>query len=267
MPVQNASRHPCKSQVKDAFSAAAEYDSSARVQRRAAQRLADRIGDLELPVNANICELGCGTGFLGLALGRRLPGVAWLATDLSPEMVRRARAALERDRRFDFAVIDAEHPEPLKITAPFDLICSTFAAQWFSDIERVLTGLTRYLKPGGRILVTTLTQGTFEEWRRAHTEIGLTPGVPMFPPLDALQRLRPSGRAVQVDVYKDSEAFESGRDFLTSLRSVGATTPQRDHLVLGPGDMRQVLRRFEQLGCVVTYEIATLELQVEGTGH
>lgn len=260
-PVQTSSRQLRKYQVRDAFSAAADYDRHARVQRRAAERLAARIDSLGL-VNANICELGCGTGFLGLAVGRRLPGATWLATDLSPEMVRRARAALGGDRRFDFAVVDAEHPEPLTSAAPFDLICSTFAAQWFSDLERVLAALTRYLKPDGRILITTLAQGTFEEWRRAHAEIGLTPGVPIFPSCDALQRLRPSGRTVNVDVCRDAECFASGRDFLMALRSLGANTPVAGHVALGPGEIRKVLRRFEQLGCVVTYEIATLELQL-----
>jgi hypothetical protein len=85
----------------------------------------------------------------------------------------------------------------------------------------------------------------------------------MFPTLEALQRLRPSGRAVNVDIHHDFEAFACGRDFLTALRTVGANTPVRGHVVLGPGEMRQVLRRFEQLGGVVTYEIATLELRDE----
>lgn len=220
---------------------------------------------MHLPADAKICELGCGTGFLGLALGRRLPGARWLATDLSSEMVRRAEASLGGDRRFQFAVVDAEHPEPLAATAPFDLICSTFAAQWFSDLEQVLTGLVRFLKPNGRMLITTLAEGTFAEWRAAHAELGLSPGAPTFPSTETLRRLAPAGLRAKLDIRYDTERFASGRDFLTALRSVGATAPMQDHVALRPGELRQVLRRFEMLGSVITYEIATLEFQAAGS--
>lgn len=259
--VQISPRQPHKDRVKDAFSAAGDYDSRAIVQRRAAERLAARIGALDLPVHANICELGCGTGFLGLALGRRLPGATWLATDLSPEMVGRAKEGLGGDRRFQFAVVDAGRPEPLGAAAPFDLICSTFAAQWFSDLERVLAGLVRFLKPKGRILITTLADGTFAEWRRAHAELGLSPGAPTFPTAETLRRLEPAGLPAKLDICHDTERLASGKDFLSALRSVGATAPQQDHVALRPGEIRQVLRRFEMLGGVITYEIATLEFQ------
>lgn len=217
-----------------------------------------------LPADGKICELGCGTGFLGLALGRRLPRSRWLATDISPEMIRRAKAALGDDGRFDFAVVDAEDPAPLVSQGPFDLICSSFAAQWFGDLESVLAKLLRLLKPNGRILITTLAHGSFAEWRRVHADLDLSPGVPTYPTQEALRRLRPGGLAGAVEIYEDTESFTSGLDFLASLRSIGATTPLEGHVALGPGELRRVLRRFEQHGCVITYQIATLELQAAG---
>ena len=259
--VQTARHLPRKDQVREAFSAAFDYDRYAIVQRRAADHLAARLGALTLPEGAKICEVGCGTGLLGLALGQRFPDVRWLATDLSPEMVRRAQAALAGDRRFDFAIVDAENPEPLAEAGPFDLICSNFAAQWFSDLEETLTGLSRFLKGGGRMLITTLAHGSFAEWRRAHSDLGLSSGGPTYPTVDALRRLSPGGLASIVDVYQDAEIFASGRDFLASLRSIGATTPLQGHVALRPSEMRRVVRRFEELGCVTTYQIATLEFQ------
>ena len=252
---------PLKAQVRDAFSRARDYDGRAVVQRRAAERLAERIGELALPEDARVCEVGCGTGFLGLALGGRLPQARWLATDLSPEMVRRAQAALGADPRFEFAVVDAERPAPLAEAAPFDLICSSFAAQWFAHLEDALAGLAHFLKPGGRMLITTLAEGSFAEWRRAHAELGLASGVPAYPDVAALRALRPAGLACAVDVYEDVETFASGRQFLASLRSIGATTPLQNHIALGPGQLRRVLRRFEELGCTISYQVATLQFQ------
>ncbi|HKR87658.1 MAG TPA: methyltransferase [Phenylobacterium sp.] len=259
--MQHARRHPRKDQIRNAFSAALDYDGRAPVQRRAAARLAERIGALALPEDARILEVGCGTGFVGQALGPHLPRARWWATDISPEMVRRAQAALAKDPRFEFAVLDAEDPRPLAEAGPFDLICSSFAAQWFSDLEGVLAGLSRLLQPHGRMLITTLASGSFAEWRQAHADLGLSPGGPTYPGADALRRLTPGGLACEVDVYEDAEAFTSGREFLASLRSIGATTPRQDHVALGPAEIRRVLRRFEQLGGVITYRIATLDLR------
>lgn len=258
--MQHPRRPQRKEQIRNAFSAAVDYDGRASVQRRAAARLAERIGALALPEDARILELGCGTGFVGLALGRHLPCARWWATDISPEMVRRAQAALAGDPRFAFAVLDAEDPWPLADAGPFDLICSSFAAQWFSDLESVLAGLSRLLQPHGRMLITTLASGSFAEWRQAHADLGLSPGAPTYPAADALRRLTPGGLACEVDVHEDAETFASGREFLASLRSIGATTPLQGHVALGPADIRRVLRRFEQLGCVITYQIATLDL-------
>lgn len=258
--MRNGRHYTRKERIREAFSGADDYDRYAVVQRRAAERLAAQIAAVAAP-DAKICEIGCGTGFLGLALGRRLPGASWLATDLSPAMVRRAAAALGADPRFRFAVVDAEHPGPLADHAPFDLICSSFAAQWFSDIQEVLAKLAPFLKPGGRMLIATLAEASFAEWRRVHADLGLSPGVPDYPSLEALGALRVDRLEARVEADRDVERFASGRDFLASLRAIGAGTPRRGHVPLSASDLRRALRRFEAQGCAVTYEVATLQLQ------
>lgn len=259
--MQDAHRHSRKDRIRKAFSAAIDYDRHAVVQRRAAQQLADRIAALPLPRNARICEVGCGTGFLGLALGPRLPRATWLATDLSSDMIGRAREVLGGDPRFDFAVVDAEHPAPLAELAPFDVICSNFAAQWFSELDGVLSKLSQLLKPGGRLLMTTLADGTFAEWLQAHTDLGLAAGAAAYPTLEALRGM--GAADMTVEVYEDVETFATGREFLTALRAIGATTPLQDHVALRPGDLRRVLRRFEELGCKSTYRVAVLQLSLQ----
>ena len=67
-----------------------------------------------------------------------------------------------------------------------------------------------------------------------------------------------------MEIYEDAERFLSGQEFLASLRAIGATTPRNRHIALRPGEIRRVLRRFEKLGCVITYQIAVLDFQAAG---
>jgi malonyl-CoA O-methyltransferase len=248
--------HPSRERVRQAFSAAEAYDEHARVQRVTAERLADLVAALPLPDRPAICEIGCGTGFLSEALGRRIPDGNFLATDLSAEMLLRARERLGDDRRFEWAVVDGERPDDLAAKAPFDVICSSLAAQWFSDLGGALARLAALLKPGGTLVVTTLAEGTFSEWRRAHLLCGLRPGTPDYPTAGELLALAPAGTAADVQVATLVDPVGSGRAFLRSLRAIGAHTPADAHRVLNAGQMRRVLRAFEARP-QATYEIAT----------
>ncbi len=251
-----------RQRIAGAFSAAAAYDEHARVQRQAAGRLADRIVALPLPERPRICEVGCGTGFLGEAVAGRLPGAHWLATDISPEMVERARSRLDDGQGlFSFATADAEKPVAIRRAAPFDLICSNFAAQWFSDLPAVLARLLELLSPGGHLVLTTLASGTFAEWREAHTAAGLSPGTPAYPTLTELRRMRPGGVKVEVTHETYVESFPSPQRFLAALRAIGAHTPSAEHAPLKPSEMKRVLNHFREGGCQVTYVVATCALQ------
>lgn len=239
-----------------AFSGAEAYDEHAVVQREVAGRLADRIAMLNLPQAAEVCEIGCGTGFLGEALGGRLPHASWLATDISPEMLARARRRLAHDPRFAFALVDAEAPDLLE-GRRFDLICSSLAAQWFSDLPAVLDRLASRLKPSGHLLLTTLVEGTFREWIRAHQEVELAAGSWAYPTRAALAAMRPRALVGEVEQETRVQAFPDSASFLRSLRAIGAHTPAAAHSPLSAGAFRRVLRRFEAAGSQVSYVVAT----------
>lgn len=240
-----------RARIARAFAGAQDYDRHARVQREVAQALAARIAALDLPENPRVLEIGCGTGFLTQALAEAGVGGEWLVTDLAPDMLERCRARLGGSSRHRFAVLDGEHGTPEG--APFDLICSSLALQWFEDAPAALARMAGWLAPGGHGLVTTLGPGSFAEWRAAHEALGLEAGTPSFAPAAAFAGLDPEAPAVENRI----EHHASARAFLHAVKAIGAGTAQPGHRPLSPRALRGVMDAFERNGGKVTYEVVT----------
>jgi malonyl-CoA O-methyltransferase len=236
-----------RQRIADSFSAAAAtYENAAQAQAIAADRLAARVLALPLPPDPVVLEIGCGTGLLTRRLLPELAGT-WTVTDLSPLMVEAARAACPTA---SFRVMDGEYPD----VAGFDLIVSNLAAQWFGDLPGALVRLAACLKPGGRLVLTTLGAGSFMEWRRAHDALGLACGIAAYP--NAADLSRPG---VVVDAKSIPVQYEDGRAFLRALKTIGAATPAAGHRPLSPGALKRVM---DALGkpALLTYEILTVEI-------
>ena len=240
--------------VQRAFDAAAEsYDAAAPVQRAVAARLAEKIAAFSLPERPRILEIGCGTGFLSHALRARLPDAEWLITDLSPRMLAACRARLGEGPGVAFQVMDGERPS-LEPDRRFDVICSSLAFQWFGDLGAALAGLDALLAPGGWLAFSTLAEGTLQEWRRAHAELGLECGALGCLSAETLGALvGPRGR---IETETVLQAHAHARGFLGDLKAIGAGSPAPGRRPLGPKAMKQVMRRFEALGASARYEVA-----------
>ncbi len=238
------------SAIVRAFDRAAGYDGFAAIQREVARRLAERIPALPLPPRPRVLEIGCGTGFLGRALGDRLAAADWLMTDLAPAMVERARVRFGSDGAYRFAVLDGAAPA---LDGCFDLICSSLAAQWFDDLPQAIRRQRALLAPGGRLAFTTLAAGSFDAWREAHLACGLLAGTRDYPSIATLRALG----AETVEAAWLEERHADGAGFLRALRAIGAGTPRPGHRPLTPGELRAVLRRFEASGAVARYHVAT----------
>lgn len=235
--------------IAGAFSAAAAtYETAARAQIWAADRLMDALGGLSSPVR--VLELGCGTGLLTRRLAAALPaGSHLLATDLSPAM---AAAAAKAVAGVSVAVMDAEAPH---VAGPFDLIVSSLAAQWFADLPATLARLSGLLTPGGRLLLATLGAGTFAQWKEAHRALGLESGVPDYPDAPGLAAMLPGARVTSHPLALD---YADGRDFLKSLEALGAQTPKPGHRPLPPGQLRRIIRSMGK-PCSITWDILLLD--------
>jgi ubiquinone/menaquinone biosynthesis C-methylase UbiE len=112
----------------------------------------------EVPEGGTIVDCPCGAGpaFRGL---RPEAAVRYVATDLSPSMVRRARKRARGRGLTNVEVIeaDATHiPEP---TGSADLFLSYWGLHCFDDPAGALAEAARILKPGGRLVGTCFLRG------------------------------------------------------------------------------------------------------------
>lgn len=229
-----------KDRIKDSFAAQADvYDAAADLQWLVAERLAERIM-AAMPRNPErILEIGCGTGFLSARLIEAFPEARPTLTDIAPSMLARCRARL--GNRPDYRVMDGERPEGL--IGGYDLIVSSLAFQWFVDLPGALTRLTELLAPGGRLIFATMGRDTFNEWRTAHDRLGLNCGTPVYPGLEdfpwpALPFTHHGAEEMILHPYAD------GRDFVNSLKLLGASEPAPGHRPLSTGAFRKLLAEF-----------------------
>lgn len=245
--------------IASAFGAARDYDRHAHVQRRAAEALADRVAALGL--NApRLLEFGCGTGFLTEALSRRDVGGKWLITDLSPDMVERCRARMDRRGDMIFSVLDVAAGEP-EGSGSFDIVTASLAAQWLVDLEGSVERMLAWVKPGGHVLFNTLASGTFHEWREALAQAGLAGGTPPYPAIEALAAIRPEAQASAPAAALLEERHADARAFLGSLKAIGAHVPAPGHRPASAGQMRTAMRAFDAKGAAASYEIVTLHFR------
>jgi ubiquinone/menaquinone biosynthesis C-methylase UbiE len=115
-----------------------------------------------------VLELGCGDGEALIALARAVgPDGQVAGLDLSPEMIRRARSRLRRERlagRTELAVADAcAIPFP---DGSFDAVFLAFTLELFDtpEIPIVLAECRRVLRPGGRVGVVSLSRAAPVRW-------------------------------------------------------------------------------------------------------
>lgn len=157
---------PGKAAIARDFGAASKtYNPAARLQRYMGQVMLDQLATEpdSRPNPGLVLDLGCGTGWFTGELGDRCSASLTLGADLAPGMIEFARSVCPKN--LAWLAADAE-ALPLADNS-VDLIFSNLMIQWAENPRQVLSECRRVLRPGGRLLVSTLLDGTLVELKQA----------------------------------------------------------------------------------------------------
>lgn len=115
-----------------------------------------------------ILDIGCGTGHLTAEIAAT--GAIVTGMDRSPEMIAEAKA---KHPKLEFEVRDARE---LSFDRQFDAVFSNAALHWILEPEKVIRGIAKALRPGGRFVAEFGGKGNIERFMaaiaRAFAEFG-----------------------------------------------------------------------------------------------
>ncbi len=130
----------------------------------------------------------------------------------------------------------------------FDLILSSLAFQWFTDLPAALARLHALLRPGASLYFATMGAESFASWRAAHEQCGETAGIADYPTLAALQAMLASHADAFVCDEHHALPEHGGAALVRHFRGIGAQVPRDGYRPLGPAAMRKVIRAFDEAG-------------------
>ena len=106
-----------------------------------------------------ILDLGCGTGHLTAKIAET--GAHVVGVDRSREMIRQAK---EKYPSLRFEVMDARE---IQLDGEFDAVFSNATLHWIKEPERVIAGIKKTLRPGGRFVAEFGGKGNTGELMKA----------------------------------------------------------------------------------------------------
>jgi len=178
---------------------------------------------IKLPENAKILELGCGPGYLWKECASRIPA-GWNITlsDLSSGMVDAAwRNLVVTGRAFKFEEIDAQSiPYP---DDTFDAVIANHMLYHVPDRSKAIGEIKRVLKPGGRLIATTVGENHLKEmmdwYRQVHVSKIWDSFANPFSLENGLEQLAPFFSEVSLCHYKDDLNVTEVEPIMAYIRS------------------------------------------------
>lgn len=220
-----------KHKVGAAFDKAAKvYDGLADFQQRVCEKLA-----ATLPALSAECILdgGCGTGNSAEFLRTQWPDAMVVGCDLSVQMLAQART------RELIAVCGDLEQLPFN-NVSFDLAWSSLALQWCQP-QLAYAELQRVLKPGGKLVFSTLTSGSLHELETAFDGIATHRQVlPFASVTDLTASLHAAGFThLQIRSERYITQHADFHALLASIRGIGANQSGRSQSDRSPSSIHQ----------------------------
>lgn len=133
------------------------------------QRLLDYVN---LPEQADVLDLGCGTGRLLDRLASEFPSLRGTGVDFSEEMIRQARLS-KRDRHRPRLIFVQGNAEALPFAdEQFNAVFNTISFLHYRNPEQVFSEVSRVLQPGGQFYLVD----SAPRWENSPQFFTLTPG-------------------------------------------------------------------------------------------
>ena len=132
----------------------------ARAMAPATGALLDRSGPWE---GLNVLDLGCGSGDVTIEIARRVGARGRVVgIDMDPSVLTHAR------ERCDGAAVRVDwqqgRAEELAEVAAYDIACARFLLSHLADPARVLQGIRRAIRPGGRVVLEDIDIAMHVHW-------------------------------------------------------------------------------------------------------
>ena len=178
---------------------------------------------LTLPDNAKLLELGCGPAYLWQENISRIP-MGWniILSDLSSGMLDAAcRNLVVTGRAFKFEEIDAQSI-PYK-DETFDAVIANHMLYHVPDRPKAITEIKRVLKPGGRLIATTVGENHMKEMMDWLRKVSIGDSFESFANLftleNSLDQLKQFFAQVTVSRYLDNLQVTEPEPIVAYIRS------------------------------------------------
>ncbi len=126
-----------------------DYAAHSSAQESWARELMEK---LALEGHEHVLDIGSGDGRITAGIARRIPEGRVVGADSSEEMVLHARESFPAEEYPNLAFVLAD-ARKLTFDGEFDVVFSNACLHWIADHHPVLAGISRSLRPGGRILL------------------------------------------------------------------------------------------------------------------